>query len=473
MTSTEPVPPPGDAENQRAENDTEQIPGLPTESGRPSGTPGRRGRWRPFVAGLLILVAALLAPLSVIAIWAHDEVSNTDRYVATVAPLASDPIVQEAIVQRISSEIFNRLQIQTLTKQAADALAEQGLPTRITDSLAALSTPLAESIKKFVTDKIRTFVKSPEFAAAWEAANREAHTGLVAVLSGEGSDSVSVQDNKVTVKLATLIKAAQARLVANGFELAAKIPTVNAEFTLIESDQLGKTQTAYRALAAASRWLPVLALLLLAIAVWISRSRRQALLASGLAIAGSMLLLGLILNVLRPLYLDALPSTVHSHAAAGVVYDTLVNFIRLNLRAILVVALAVTAGAWIAAPTGAPVALRRGLSRGAAWTRGTAGRSGMTTGPVGAFLYTYRTPIRAVVIGGGVLVYLLAAHPTGALSIKVLVVVVLLLLLHELLARPPAEAPGDTPGNPPRPRDGSEQGAADGGDLTTSSRAGR
>ena len=199
MTSTEPVPPSGDAENQGAENDTEQIPGLPTESGRPPGTPGRRGRWRPFVAGLLILVAALLAPVSVIAIWAHDEVSNTDRYVATVAPLASDPIVQEAIVQRISSEIFNRLQIATLTKQAADALAEQGLPTRITDSLAALSTPLAESIKKFVTDKIRTFIKSPEFAAAWEAANREAHTGLVAVLSGEGSDSVSVQEQVPTL----------------------------------------------------------------------------------------------------------------------------------------------------------------------------------------------------------------------------------------------------------------------------------
>jgi len=94
-------------------------------------------------------------------------------------------------------------------------------------------------------------------------------------------------------------------------------------------------------------------------------------------------------------------------------------------------------------------------------------------GPVGAFLYTYRTPIRAVVIGGGVLVYLLAAHPTGALSIKVLVVVVLLLLLHELLARPPAAAPDDTPGHPPRPRDGSEQAAAEAADLTTSSRSGR
>ena len=122
---------------------------------------------------------------------------------------------------------------------------------------------------------------------------------------------------------------------------------------------------------------------------------------------------------------------------------------RLNLRAVLVVALAVAAGAWIAAPTGAPVALRRGLSRGAAWTRHTAGGTGMTTGPVGAFLYTHRTPIRACVIGGGVLAYALAAHPTGAFSIKVLAVVVVLLLLHELLARPPAAAPSDAGGPPP------------------------
>jgi len=412
-------------------------------------TPGRRGRWRTAAAGLLIVVAALLAPLSVIAIWAHDQLSDTDRYVATVAPLASDPVVQEAIVQRTSNEIFARLDVRALTTEAADALAAQGVPTRITDSLAGLGTPLAESVKSFVTDKVRQFVQSPEFAAAWEQANREAHTSLVAVLSGEGSDSVSVQDNKVTVKLATVIKAVQARLVARGFDLAARIPTVNAEFSLIESDQLGRTQTAYRALEAVARWLPVLALLLLGIAVWLSRSRRQALLASGLAIAGSMLLLGVLLNVLRPIYLDSLPSTVHSHAAAGVVYDALVSFIRLNLRAVLVVALAVAAGAWIAAPTGTPVALRRGLARGTAWVRFTAGGTGMTTGPVGAFLYIYRTPIRALIIGGGVLAYALAAHPTGAFSIAVLAVVVALLLLHELLARPPEAAPGDAADPPP------------------------
>ncbi len=61
MTSTEPDPPSRGAENRGAENDTEQIPGLATEPGRAAGVPGRRGRWRPFVAGLLITVAALQA----------------------------------------------------------------------------------------------------------------------------------------------------------------------------------------------------------------------------------------------------------------------------------------------------------------------------------------------------------------------------------------------------------------------------
>ena len=49
----------------------------------------RNGWWRPWVAGVLIAVAALIAPLSVVAMWAHDEVSDTDRYVETVGPLAA------------------------------------------------------------------------------------------------------------------------------------------------------------------------------------------------------------------------------------------------------------------------------------------------------------------------------------------------------------------------------------------------
>ena len=37
------------------------------------------------VATLLIVIGCILAPLSVVAVWAKNQVTNTDRYVATVA----------------------------------------------------------------------------------------------------------------------------------------------------------------------------------------------------------------------------------------------------------------------------------------------------------------------------------------------------------------------------------------------------
>ena len=400
--------------------------------------PRRAGWWRPWVAGVLIFVAALLAPIAVVARWAHDEVSDTDRYVETVAPLASDPAVQDAMVERITREIFTRLDVRAVTKEAVDALAEQGLPPTAATTLTALSGTLASSIESFVTDKVRQFVESQEFADAWEAANREAHTQMVAVLTGKDTEKVTITDNAVQVNLAAVINAVKARLVARGFDLAARLPEVNAQFTVFESADITKAQTAFRLLSSAALVLPFLALLLAGLAVYVARERRRTLMHVGLAFAASMLLLGVGLNAARVVYLDAVPPERLPPDAAASVYDTLVEFIRLNLRAVLVVSLAVAVGAWLSGRSSAAVATRNGIARGFAALRGGGDRIGVNTGPVGRWVYHYRTALRSVVIGGAVVVYVQAAHPTGAWTLKVVAVVVVLLLLLELLARPPA-----------------------------------
>src|SRR5687767_3587716 len=139
----------------------------------PANPPGgrRMGAWRPWVAGVLIAIGALLAPLSIVATWAHDEVADTDRYVASVTPLASDPAIQDAVIARITAEIFDRLDVEAVTQEAVDALAAQGLPPRVADNLAALSTPLANGVRNFVTDRVTAIIKSPTFQQAWVAAN--------------------------------------------------------------------------------------------------------------------------------------------------------------------------------------------------------------------------------------------------------------------------------------------------------------
>jgi hypothetical protein len=186
-----------------------------------------------------------------------------------------------------------------------------------------------------------------------------------------------------------------------------------------------------------ARGLPILALILLAGAVAIGRSRRRTLVVGALAIAASMLLLGLTLNVFRGIYLNGVPPDVLPTNAAAAIYDQLASFIRLNLRAVLVLFLAIAAIAWVTGPESGPVALRRGTTRALDVVRNRSDDAGIGTGAFGAALYQYRTALQAVILGGALLVYILAAHPTGKFAIIVLVVALVLLLVLELLSRPP------------------------------------
>jgi hypothetical protein len=158
---------------------------------------GRAGRqrWRAVVAGLLIVVGCVLAPLSAVAVWTRNQVTDTDRYVATVSPLARDPAIQAAVADQITAQVFSYLDIQGLTTQALDALAERGLPPRLADQLQALAVPIANGVRSFTRDQVAKVVASDAFADAWVQANRVAHTELVAALTGQGGGAVTVADD--------------------------------------------------------------------------------------------------------------------------------------------------------------------------------------------------------------------------------------------------------------------------------------
>jgi hypothetical protein len=407
----------------------------------------RGGWWRSVVVTLLVVVIAVLAPLGVVARWADNEVSDTDRYVESVAPLAENSAVQAAITDRITEEITSRLQLEAITQDAVDALASRGLPPRAATSLAALSGPLSGAIEGFIHDRVADLVASDQFQTAWEDANREAHTQMVAVLTGKGSDVVQVSNNAVSVNLATVIEAVKQRLVDRGFTLVERLPAIQAEFTIFQSDDITKAQTAFRLLNALNTLIPILILVLLAVAIAVARRRRATLIAAMLAVAASMLLLGVALNAFRLIYLDALPSDVSVDAAAAM-YDTLVWFIRLNLRAILVLTLAVALVAWMSGPSPAAVAVRRGTSRAIGHARSGGERIGLDTGRFGEFLGTYKVALRGAILGLALLVYAMADHPTGGFTLILVVVTGVLVLVVELLSRP---APAVEPSPPPPP----------------------
>ena len=406
----------------------------------------RHGWWRPVVVTVLIVIMAVLAPLAVVARWAHNEISDTDRYVASITPLASDPAVQKAVADRITSEITSRLRVEAITQEAVGALADRGLPPLAATSLQALSSPLANAIEGFVGDQVTKLVESDEFETAWVEANRQAHTQMVAVLTGKDTDTLEITDNAVSINLATLIETVKQRLVDRGFTLAERLPPINAQFTIFESADITKAQNTFRLLGAVNTLLPILALLCLAGAIGVARDRRRTLVVGALAVAASMLLLGVALNAFRMVYLDAIPTDHVPANAAGAIYDTLVYFIRLNLRALLALFLAIAFIGWVSGAGRTPVAVRRGTGTAIGFVRSGSQRAGLDTGRLGVFLDAYKGAIRGVVLGLALLVYVMEDHPTGRFTIILLIVAAVVLLITELLARPPvAGAPAPTP----------------------------
>lgn len=433
-------------ENPTPESDADEVARLRAEVARlqaltgPASPRDRRGWWRPVVAGLLVAIAALLAPLSVLSTWASGQIQDTDRYLETVAPLASDPDVQAAIVVRIEQVIYSYLDLEATVDEVVEALQDQGLPENAAATLGALTGPLSNGVRGFIHDRITALVQSDAFEQAWVEANRTAHSELVAALTGEGDGSVEIVDGAVSVNLAVLINTLKQQLVEAGFGIAERIPEVAASFTIVQSDDLATVQNLIGPLDDLSTWLPVVGLGLLAAAVAVSRDRRRWVLVSGLAVAGSMLLLGATLNVIRPFYLDALPES-SSPEAAGAIYDQLVSFIRVALRGLGVIALTVAIVAWFSAPRGAGAAARTGLVGGIDGLRRGTTRAGLKTGRLGVTLAQYRGPIRVAVVGIAAAGYLAQDHPTGGTALAFVLGTAAVLLVLTVLAADPAVEP--------------------------------
>ena len=372
----------------------------------PAARPGRPGRGRWAGAMVLLLVAALLAPLSALATCHASTLLDTDKYLAMVAPLASDPAVQEEISRRITDAVFEQLKVKELTTQTLDAIAARPRVEGVTENLPVELSTFAEPISNADLRLHR---------GPGEQARRVEHLpGRLGRRQPRGARrpgrrpdrrdhrrrGVGHQRPGVGQPRPPFITAIKPVLVERGVPFADRIPVVNAQFVVLQSAGLGKAQTAIRLLDLLRVVLPVLAILALVAGVALAPARRRALVIGASMVVGSLVLLLLGIQVLRALYLDDLEQVLLVPQVATVLFDTVTTPLRLGVRStamlFLVIALARLArrpverrrrpavGARAAVRDDPPAdrcarlgePLRRPLHGGAARGRGRPGRAG-------------------------------------------------------------------------------------------------
>ena len=240
-----------------------------------------RARLRGAASGLLLVLGCGLAVLSLVAVWMRVTILDTDRYVDTVAPIAADPAVQQAVADKLESAIFTRVDFA--------ALAREVLPERAD----VLAPAIQSGVQTVISDRIAEFTRSERFQELWIEANRRAHTRVEELLTGGRSGRLELDEDTVYLDLSAAVDRVRAGLQERGLNRVASAipPTVDGRVELFQSQGLVSAQRAIRLLKAVAIVLPVLALLCLAGSVFLARSRRRGVLRVGIGIAVAMLVL--------------------------------------------------------------------------------------------------------------------------------------------------------------------------------------
>ncbi|RVU28031.1 hypothetical protein EOT10_07145 [Streptomyces antnestii] len=405
------------------------------ESARAPRAPRHRGR--SLLAAILIVIGCVLAPLSVVAAWAADEVGDTDRYVATVGPLASNPAVQEAVANRATDALMSHIDLSTLLAGVAPADRP-----RLEKALGKLGNSLEGAVRSFVHDKALAVAGSSAFETIWKQANRQIHSSLDKALTGKGGGAVQLKGNTVTLDIGPLVDRVKKRLVDSGMSAAGRIPEIHTNFTILTSDKISKVKTYVRLLQVAGNWLPVIALVLVAAGVLLSVRRRRAVVSGALGVAVAVGLLGIGLRIFRVIYLDRLPASVSQDAAAAV-YDTMTHFLFTMVRMVIALGVVVALGAWLTGP-GRRAGVVRGLwTSGIGAVRSTADGAGMRLGPVGPFVRRYRTWITWIVVVAALVVLLLWSYPTGWVVFGIALCLLFVMAVVEFLGAGSGAGTGD------------------------------
>lgn len=402
----------------------------------------RRGWGWTLLAVVLIVIGAILAPLAVVASWAKVQLTQTDTFVATYAPLADDPGVQSFVTDKTMEVINQKVDIAKLTSQVVDGIVSLGTGPVATRALEALKAPAAQGITSLIRSTVSDFVKSDAFAQAWQESLRASHTQIVATMQGDPKSAVTIgSDGSVGIQLGPIIQRVKERLVERGITIASQIPSVDRTITVSQNSSLPTIQLFYGLAVTAGSWLPWVSLLFLAAGVLVARRRALALVWAAIALALAMLLTVAAISIGQLVFVGSVSPALIPNGVAVTIFQTVSTAMRDTGIAVLVLAVVVALVAWFAGPFSAPRRLRGFFGAGVTAARDAAERHGVTTGRVGQWLYLQRALLRAVVAVIAAAIVLFVRPLTPGLIIWTLIGAVVVVAVLELLQRPVATVP--------------------------------
>jgi len=330
-------------------------------------TAPRRRRW--LVGGLFVL-ATLVGVVAVLAVWANRQALNTNNWTTTSSRLLANPEVQSAVGSYLVAQLF------------ASGVPQAEIKSVLPQKLQAVAGPLSSGLEQLAEKVAPRVLASPQVQELWREANRSAHATLLKVINGGGS-LASTNGGVVTLNLHAIVDQLAASLGAQGAVSAARsklagnagavqgaagqvgitLPPASGQLVIMRSTQLKTVQDIASDIKGLALVLPILSLILFALAVWCARGRRrQALRMTGWCFVGVGLLVLLARRLGGNAIVNGLVKSPENRPAGHEVWTIGTSLLYSIAVALLAYGLVLVAAAWLAGDTRPAVAVRQWLA---------------------------------------------------------------------------------------------------------------
>jgi len=401
--------------------------------------PAVKKRSRSVASGVLLAVAVVLTPLALITNWAAVQVDNTQRFVDTLGPLASNPKIQELVINEVTNKLDESVDLAGTTSSLIDGLGSAlSLPPNATDALGLISDPLAAGVKWLVREAVSAAVKSEGFQAAWTQTLAITQEQVTKLLKGDESGVLKMAtDGTITLNLRPVIAEVKQSLINSGSGFAAAIPEIDFTIDVGKIPELAVARVVYQIGVGMGTWLPwvVVGLYLLGFALAVRRVR--AVLITSIFLLISSVLMLVVFSFGRLIAINSVNDEFSP--AVGVVWDAVSAYAVTVVAGLIALSLIALVASWIfLGDEQSPV--RQWFGRTLAQLRARLDGLGVTMGSAGPVLYRFRVSLRVIIIAiAGFIVAVVQPMNVGSV-IWATIIVGLLLLVLELAQRPPAVA---------------------------------
>lgn len=412
------------------ENETLKEPRL--RRGRPAA--------RSVVAVIALALAILIAPIAAMGTWARLQLVDSDRFVATFAPLAQDPDVQDFVADQVSAAIHEKVDLNAVVGEVFDGLRALDLPPRAASALSLLQAPAASGLTSLVDGVVHDVVASDQFAEIWAQTLRVTHERAVALMQDNPDAALQLADDGVlSIDLGVVVDRVKSALAERGVGFADLIPEINRSIPIAQADALVLVRSVYQIAVAAGFWLPWVVLGLVVAGVLLARNRTRALFWTSAAFAVSFLLLAGGMGVGRTFFIGSVSPSIMTAAAAEALFDEVTSLLSSTIVALALVGVLIALWAWLAGSSRNALVIRGAFESGFAAVRTSAERHGLSTGRFGQAVDRFRGPILIVGMALGVLVLITTRPVSFGNVVGVAIALVVLVVLVELLRRPETE----------------------------------